>query len=708
MTSADLAAQLPGGATLRADGKWWDGRCPAHEDDRSSLSFSDGNTSILLKCHAGCQHEAVRDALQLRAEDLRLTEGNGHGPAATAAVYDYRDATGELRHQTVRYADPKRFRQRRPDGLGGWTWSLENVALVLYRLPDLAEHARVYVVEGEKDADRLWSLGLPATCNPMGAKKWRAEYAAQLRAAGATEVVIFQDNDRAGVAHAEMVAASCHAEGLTVRRPLLPGLPPVLEKHGEDVSDWLDAGHSADELRRLVTEAPRWTPAAPKAGAANRWAAAVSAPAFLSTADPDADFLEARLLARGSVTEWFSPRGLGKTLVEHALLVKHAKLGRRVLLIDRDNPLREVKRRLRAWGAEQTPALKVLTRDNAPALTDRAAWASFPFTEFDLVAIDSIDSATEGVGENDSAKPAAALAPILDIAHREAGPAILLLGNVIKSGSHGRGSGVVEDRADIVYEVRDATNLQPTGSKPWWLELPAAGREAWGERAARRKTRDSYRLAFVPSKFRIGEEPDPFILEVDLTTDPWTLRDVTAEVEAAGQAAVETAEADRRQRLEVAARALVVKVAEAVAAGKPWTTTEAEVFLTREHDLKRKAARRLITDKTGALWRVTTDKTQRGHPALLFPAVTPEIGASGATGAQDIGGKSPPSDGLSYAVGSSSGRRETDPVIPAPGAVIQGGGSYAVLRTLPRMTTTARNLRRWRLAPRTPGRRCSS
>ncbi len=31
--------------------------------------------------------------------------------------------------------------------------------------------------------------------------------------------------------------------------------PPVQEKHGDDVSDWLDAGHSADELRRAVAGA---------------------------------------------------------------------------------------------------------------------------------------------------------------------------------------------------------------------------------------------------------------------------------------------------------------------------------------------------------------------------------------------------------------------------------------------------------------------
>jgi hypothetical protein len=185
---------------------------------------------------------------------------------------------------------------------------------------------------------------------------------------------------------------------------------------------------SEAEVRTIAASIGRYAPGEDTraAGRPSAWAAAVPAPEFLASPETDADFLEACQLARGSITEWFSPRGLGKTLVAHAVAVKHARAGRRVLLIDRDNSRREVKRRLRAWGADETPALKVMTRDHAPALTDRAAWAVFRFADYDVVVIDSIDAATEGVGENDSAKPSAAIAPILDLAHRENGPALLL------------------------------------------------------------------------------------------------------------------------------------------------------------------------------------------------------------------------------------------------------------------------------------------
>jgi Bifunctional DNA primase/polymerase, N-terminal/AAA domain len=243
-------------------------------------------------------------------------------------------------------------------------------------------------------------------------------------------------------------------------------------------------------------------------GRATPWDRFTTAAALCAEQDVELDWLEPRLLAPGSITEWFSPRGLGKTLLALALAVKHARGGHRVLLLDRDNSRREVRRRLRAWGAADLTTLLVKTRDEVPPLTDGAPWGTFPFGDYNkLVIIDSLDASMEGVGEQDSAKPSKAIAPLLDIAHRPNGPAMLVLGNTIKSGTHGRGSGVVEDRADISYEVRDATDLRPTGTKPWWTELPAAGRDAWAERATRRKGRDCIRLAFTQGKFRVGKEP---------------------------------------------------------------------------------------------------------------------------------------------------------------------------------------------------------
>jgi hypothetical protein len=179
------------------------------------------------------------------------------GPNRIVATYDYRDEAGNLLYQTVRYA-PKDFRQRRPDRNGGWLWNLDGVQRVLYRLPELCQAAPtdwVFVCEGEKDADRLAALGLTATTNPMGAGKWREEYADPLRG---RRVGLLPDHDEPGRKHAAQVAASLTRHGAAEVKVLpLPGVPDK-----GDVSDWLAAGHTAGELLALAEGAATWTPPA--------------------------------------------------------------------------------------------------------------------------------------------------------------------------------------------------------------------------------------------------------------------------------------------------------------------------------------------------------------------------------------------------------------------------------------------------------------
>ncbi len=293
-----------------------------------------------------------------------------------------------------------------------------------------------------------------------------------------------------------------------------------------------------------------------------------------------------------------------------------AESGQRILLIDRDNPPKETKRRLKAWGVTDSKpgSLHVMTRDRAPSLNDTESWKAFPHEEYDMVILDSLDATAEGMGEKDSSMPSRAIAPLLDIARKPSGPAILILCNTVKSGKHGRGSGVIEDRADICFEVRDSTDLMPTGTKPWWEELPEAGVEKWSERATRRKKRDHYNLAFVPSKFRIGEEPEPFILEINLSGDEWSCRDVTADVERDGRQQVEEVERQRQQKEQAALTALEGVVSK----GNPMKIGDAVEFL-RDRGLRRKDARQHIVVANGLKWRVHERADMKGKPKFLFP-----------------------------------------------------------------------------------------
>src|SRR6266403_133055 len=107
MTAREFA-KLVKQARVRSDGKWWDGRCAAHQDERASLSFTDGDRGLVVSCHAGCTVDAIARSLGLTVAQLFHANGNGHPPARRRApepeaVYDYHDAGGALVMQVVRF-----------------------------------------------------------------------------------------------------------------------------------------------------------------------------------------------------------------------------------------------------------------------------------------------------------------------------------------------------------------------------------------------------------------------------------------------------------------------------------------------------------------------------------------------------------------------------------------------------------------------------
>jgi hypothetical protein len=240
----------------------WQAHCPAHDDAKPSLSVTESDGRILLKCFAGCPIDAVCSALGISVADLFVRENDDSGKRTerVVAVYDYRDASGQLLFQTVRF-EPKRFAYRRPDSNNnGWRWTLEGIPrpLPLYRLPELLQadpQKPVFIVEGEKDADNLWQHRLVATTNPMGAGKWSQVDDKPLEG---RQVVVLPDNDEVGRRHAEQVAQSLYGRAASVRIVYLPDLPPK-----GDVSDWLAAGHTVEELLQLVAQTPEWHPPQP-------------------------------------------------------------------------------------------------------------------------------------------------------------------------------------------------------------------------------------------------------------------------------------------------------------------------------------------------------------------------------------------------------------------------------------------------------------
>lgn len=161
--------------------------------------------------------------------------------------YVYTDLDGKPLFRVCR-TKPKWFFQERYES-GKWLTGLGDVKPVLYNLPAILKAKdEVYVVEGEKDADRLNLKGFIATTCPMGAGKWRDEYNPIFE--GKT-VYILPDNDPPGDKHGQEVARSVFPFAKEVKIIRLPGL---LEKG--DVSDWLDQGNTKEQLLELIRNTP--------------------------------------------------------------------------------------------------------------------------------------------------------------------------------------------------------------------------------------------------------------------------------------------------------------------------------------------------------------------------------------------------------------------------------------------------------------------
>jgi len=237
----------------------WSASCPSHDDNRASLTVSIGDDGkALVNCHAGCKPEEICSAIGLRLADLFPAKPSSKpsprkSQSKEVAQYSYHDEAGKLILQVVRF-EPKDFRQRRPKPGGGWDWSVKGVRVIPYRLRDLIANPSkpVVIVEGEKDVDNLKTLGILATCNAGGAGKWTADHAQHLQG---RHCAILADNDDAGRNHAQQVAQSLAGLAASIRIVNLPNLPPK-----GDVSDWLAAGGTKDELIAILKAAEEWNP----------------------------------------------------------------------------------------------------------------------------------------------------------------------------------------------------------------------------------------------------------------------------------------------------------------------------------------------------------------------------------------------------------------------------------------------------------------
>ena len=365
------------------DERGYSAKCPAHADRNPSLSVGEGHDGrALVYCHRGCEMEAIAGALMLEMTELFEPDEKPADPTPPTVTerYDYVDEQGTLLFQVERMK-PKAFRQRKPDGHGGWEYKLGDVRRVLYRLPHVLAAVKsneiICVVEGERDVHTLESKGKIATTNPGGAGKWRPEYSEMLRGA---KVAIIQDVDLAdpktgrypGQEHAQQVRDALEgvADEVKVFQPAV----------GNDVTDHVKAGLPLGALVKGTDPRPP-----PKMQV-------LSAREMMALPDPDTSgYLLGPLIYRGHRIVVGGWTGHGKTTFTMHMIAAacygrdflqwHGQGNLRALVVDVEQGTRTVKRVLRETGLQEA---------------DRVGYLRIP----DGLALDSDEEAIDGDRED--------------------------------------------------------------------------------------------------------------------------------------------------------------------------------------------------------------------------------------------------------------------------------------------------------------------
>ncbi len=537
--------------SLEPSGKEYVALCPFHNDSTPSLTVEPATGRFY--CH-GCKaggdflkfyglkhglsmNGGFRQILEGICRDFGIEATDGHQAhkkdhqaqkerGTRSKTYDYTDQAGKMLFQVVRF-EPKNFSQRRPDGKGGWIWSVKDLELVPYRLPEVLGATEVLVVEGEKDCQTAARLGFTATCNPMGAGKWRAEYSDHLKG---KKVVLIPDNDQPGREHMNQVAASLTGKAASVKLLDLSHDWPGLPEKG-DLSDWAehygdDVG-AAERLASLVEGAPEYSP--PKE--ATLQDAVLSEAEFLKLTIPDKRIFLNPWLTEESIALVSGWRGTGKTWFVLGILNSVTtgtpfgpwQAGEPVpaLFLDGEMPVNDVKYRLKTMsnGTNRKAPLFVFSDSYASHLgLPRAHLLNEGWRQklkqilidkgVKLLVLDNLASLSPGIDENSKQEWDPVNQWLLSL--RFAGISTVMLHHASKEGKQ-RGTSGREDNIDISILLKSPADYEPEDGARFTVhfskarvrtsELPKIsdyefklteieGKSIWSWATAKRKTRD--------------------------------------------------------------------------------------------------------------------------------------------------------------------------------------------------------------------------
>lgn len=447
------------------------------------------------------------------------------------AEYPYTDNDGNLIYEVVRFqirlpdgswarnkngkGTWKTFLHRRPSGLGdgSWIWGVkagdyirpgagkdwspwnqeradkweghetkwfDAVETTIYRHPAveiaIADNQPVIVVEGEKDADTVTALGLCGTTNSAGSQHWTDEHSANFRDA---DVVICLDNDAAGD-RADKLAKSMKGIARRIRvLDFAEHVPNFPAKH--DVTDWVEAGGTADELRRIIDSLPDWRAKLPEVFGCRPFKAIAGEPI-------EYDWMIEELIEHNGVLVFAGQKGAGKTF---AVLDMGMKVAQGIPYAGRETRRGVVIHvavedgagvRMRAEGYRRYNGISpdedipyvvmdrefsLMSDDAVTKMIEAAAQISEHYQlPVEMITIDTWSVATEGLNEIDGSEVGKVLSRINRL--RECtGATICLVHHMNAKGDRVRGHTSIEANVSNVIEIKQMMTVpEKKGEEP--------------------------------------------------------------------------------------------------------------------------------------------------------------------------------------------------------------------------------------------------
>lgn len=269
---SDMLDQIAHALNGKKTGNGYDVQCPCHDDRHQSLSISKGNKApIVWRCQAGCNGKDVQKKLEeILGFPIYPKKGSvSQMPnAQPEAIYQYA-LNGVVLYEKVRWPDKifraqhlhtkhdaackereERFKKPCANLNKIANWKPEAPTILYYqdKLDRLRGRVPVIVCEGEKDCDRLNKLlgdEYVAVTNDGGGASWNAQHGVLLQNC---DIIIAEDFDKAGRERTQQIKKVGGYKSLIGALRFKEG---EVELKG-DVSDWLDAGHSVEELKERL------------------------------------------------------------------------------------------------------------------------------------------------------------------------------------------------------------------------------------------------------------------------------------------------------------------------------------------------------------------------------------------------------------------------------------------------------------------------